>query len=223
MWQTPDGPRRLKGRERAVFVEAVLTLYDLLRDTEEHEDAPETGVPIFDRVPIEDRRYVLLWVAEHVLGKGPAPPVRSWSAGTLGAVFAHLETMTALEIENEALLEDAPPTTTWRKLIHEAWMERCFPEIDVKFRKGEGAKQPLTSPDLDQWSFKIEGLSAALLEDADYAMEEIMDIPPQRASETKEYLGISEEYYTEPHPSFSEQERQRLVAFHRGLLPEASP
>jgi len=222
MWQTPDGPRQLKGRERALFVETVLTFYDLLRDAEE-DDPPDVGVPVFDRIPIEDRRYVLLWVAEHALGEGPAPAVRSWSAGTLAALFAHLETMTELEIENDELLEDGSPGTSWRKLVHAAWMEQCFPEIDVTFRKGEGDKQSLTSRDLDHWAFKIECLSGALLEDDDYAMEEIMDIPPQRASAAKDYLGIANDYYTEPHPSFSERERARLTGFHRILLSEAAP
>ena len=62
-----------------------------------------------------------------------------------------------------------------------------------------------------------------MLGDEDYVMEEMMDIPPDRAAAAKETLGIADDYFAEAHPAFSPPERERLAAFHRTLLAEASP
>ena len=240
MWKSPRGTRKVKGRERDSFVESVLSLYDYVREAQDGGDESEVGVPVFDHLPPEDRGVVLLHVAEHVLGAGAAPDVRAWNAGTIGAVFVHLETMIALEIETEdfrdeglgegpgaedfgfAGKEDPASRVCWRKLVHEAWMERCFPECDVTFRKGQGNRQPIESKDRDAWVFKVQGLEGELLEDDDYAMEGMMDAPAGKVAGAKEYLGIELDYFTEAPPVFPTKERKRLEAFHAALIWKVS-
>lgn len=240
MWKTPRGERKLEGRERELFIKALLALYDMFREGEESgAAAPDVGVTVFDAIPLEDRAMAVLIVGEQVLGDGPGPGVRAWNAGTLGAIFAHLETLIELEIDSEDLgdaalakefeemglgigREEAGARFAWRKLIHDTWMDRCFPGVGIKFEKGEGDRQPLESKDLDAWTFKIEGLAGELLEDDDYRMETFMDVMPGQAAAAKEYLGIERDYFTDVPPVLSSEEKERLRAFHGVLLREAS-
>ena len=220
MWNTADGPRKLQPRERSLFLHGALALRDFLHDVHEGNDHFDVGVSVFDRIPAVDRPHVLLWVAEHVLGDGPPPPIRGWSAGTIAAVFAYVETMMELEIE-DFKLEGGISLIPWRRRIHEAWMERCLPNTEVRFPKGEGVHQPLDSQNLEEWRFKIGGLTEEILADADYEVDEILDVSPERATATKEYLGIENDYYTEPAPTFSSEDRQRLAKLRTLLGSEA--
>ena len=220
MWETSNGPRILLPRERALFLHGTLALRDYLPDADEDSDLPEIGISAFDQIPAVDRPHVLLWVAEHVLGDGPAPPPRCWSAGTIAAVFAHLDGRVELEIE-DIDLESGIPRTEWRRLIREAWIERCMPDIELQFPNGEGPQQSLDSRDLQEWRFKLEGMTEEILADSDYEVDEILDLSPEKAAAAKEYLGIETDYYTEAPPTFSPEERHRLDTLRKTLVSEA--
>lgn len=239
MWDTPRGPRKLGGRERAAFVAALLSLFDHLKDAYESGDDFPVAVHVFNEIPLRDRAMLLLRVGEDVLGDGAAPEIQAWSAGTVAAVYCHLEGMVELEIDGQNLEEeegdnhlpdwgipkcDPSSRFTWRTFVHEAWMELCFPDCEEIFPDGEGDRQTPDSEDLEEWTSKIESLAGEVLEDADYEMEEdFMDLSAPQAAGAKDWFGIQGDYFTTAPPFLSREERQELLRFRDALLRETEP
>lgn len=222
MWDSSAGVRKLQGKERTLFIEGLLSLHDHLRLDEEDDGLP-LDIPAFDDIPLTDRLSVLVFVADQVLGDGPPPKGYAWNEAAIGAIFAHLEVMIELEIEAADLpAEPGEDRSFWRRLVHEAWMERCFPASEVKWGKGEGNKQQLSSRDRDHWFFKSECLRSELLEDDDYTMDHFMDAPPDQVAGAKDFLGIPEEYFTQAPPVFPDAERARLDHVLRALQSEGN-
>lgn len=67
-----SGFRKLTGKERKPFLHAAAYLADTLRDHAEHgTDWFQTGVEVFDSIPLERRSYALLAAVEPLLGDAP--------------------------------------------------------------------------------------------------------------------------------------------------------
>jgi hypothetical protein len=220
MWDTPKGIRKLKGRERALFRAALLSLFDELRGATP-EDEPEFGVPAFDTIDLEERPWILLLAAEALLGDGEAPEIRAWNEGSLAAVYEWVRGALIAEIELRETPGRAPRSRTrWRGFVHIAWMEVVYPEIGAPSPRGEGEKQSVGSRDLDEWLYKLELLREEVLHDDDSSMDGLMDIPPEKANQLKEQLGIPEDYYTAIPPVLTDADRRRLEALYQALIEE---
>ncbi len=220
MWNTPGGIRNLKGRERALFRAALLSLFDEFRGATP-EDEPEFGVPGFDTIDLEIRPWILLLAAEALLGDGEAPEIRAWNEATLAAVYEWVRGALIVEIELGEMPGRGPHSRNrWRELVREAWMEAVYPGIEGPSSGGEGERQPVISKDLDEWLYKLDLLREEVLHDEDAAMDEIMDLAPDKVSELKEQMGIHEDYFTAIPPAITDSERRRLEAFYLELLEE---
>jgi len=225
MWDTAEGFRELQGKERKLFASAVVDLF--WRLTVESEDAGQewlTEVEVFDQVPIEDRPYLLLVVAESLLGSGPSPSIHAWNEGVVLAVFRYVEAMIEVEIDLYRGNRREEGRHIWRKLVYDAWLERCGAHArDIRWGRGEGPNQSLDSTNFGEWEFKVEGLTDQILEDRDCEVDAFMDIPPKVASEGKEELGIPDDYYTAAPPSLPPVEKERLRKVYESFWPEADP
>lgn len=222
MWDTPAGIRKFQGRERDLFIQAALSLHEHLSDAGEDGGGLELDIPAFDHISLSERLAVLLHVAGHILGDGPAPAAYAWNEASIAAVYFHIEVMIELEIDAETVTEPGEDPVFWRRLVHEAWMDRCFPASEETWKKGEGNKQSVVSRDCDHWCFKVRCLAGEVLEDDDYAMDYFMDVSPGRAAGMKDFLGIPVEYFTQAPPAFSHEEVASLDALRRALLAEGS-
>ena len=217
MWNTSEGVRKLLGKERRLFTSVTGSLFDWLGDLKEIDEDWQGGASAFDNIPIENRRWLLLWVAEALLGDGPAPSLAAWNEGAVLAVFRHLEEQLDVEFDLQDSSEPPDEPVYWRSMVYEAWVERFDEAEMVVFGKGEGPNQPVHSLDSDQWSSKIEFLADQILFDRDCEAEYVMDAPPQVAEMSKRELGIDEEYYVGIPPLLKETDQERLEAFFRAL------
>lgn len=223
MWHTSHGDRILEGKERRLFVHVAAHLSSEFIDAEDDEDAVSVGVDIFDRMLVEDRRLALLVVAEYLLGREDELELRAWNEAVVLAVYTFLKTL--IEVEIDEVMAGLRPFKdefpSWRELLHEAWMERCFrPEDKSLFKKGEGHLQGLDSDNMEGWDFKIELIADQILHDRDCEAEAITDLPPDESAGRKEYLGIADEYFSEVPAPLTEERRQELRAIHLKLIKE---
>lgn len=221
MWDTSSGTRRLTGFERLFFAVGALDL--ALRLHRDPLNDWTTDVPVFDRIPIEDRPFVMLSVAEHLLGDGPPPKLLAWNEGAVVAAFNFLEHNLVFEIDQESLApgDDLEALCSFRILLHEAWMEIWEPGPgDDPWDNDDGPRQSVRSTNLDAWLFKLEFLMGRILWDDDCRMEEFFDMPPSVAREIKAETGIPEDYYSAAPPFFPNKEKKRLLRFATALETE---
>jgi hypothetical protein len=219
VWHTEPGDRKLTGKERKLFVHAVVALCDAIRDLED-DDEKLVDVGVFERMSREDRCYALLRVTEHLLNDEPDPPLTAWNEAAILAVYRFI--WVALETElRSARKVKSPPY--WRRLIHDAWMDRCYEPGEIKFKKDEGHRQRPDSRKSDAWDFKIECLMNEVLWDTDCEMDDVVvDLPPDHAKAIKGEMGISADYYTAVPPLVTEEEKGRLNRFLARLRKEAA-
>ena len=216
MWKTESGVRKLVGKERRLFMAGTSSLFSWLDDLHEIDEDWSSGSPAFDKIPIENRRWVLLLVAESLLGDGPDPSLGAWNEGAVLAVFTHLLDEVDVEIDNQAE-ETLDDPVYLRSRIHEAWMEKCDKSEMAEFGEGEGPHQPLDSTDSDEWDSKIEFLADQILFDRDCESEVFMDLNPAVAEMCQRELGIGKEYYVDIPPLLRAGDRKRLKDFLREL------
>ena len=216
MWNTQEGVRKLVGKERRLFGAGTSSLFSWLDDLHEIDEDWQGGSPAFDNIPIENRRWLLLLVAESLLGDGPDPALGAWNEGAVLAVFNHLKNEVDVEIDYHADgILDEP--VYLRSRIHDAWMEKCDKAELADYGEREGPNQPQDSTDSGQWKSKIEFLADHILFDRDCEVEILMDLNPAIAEMCKRELGIDEEYYVEIPPLLKGRDQKRLKTFLRAL------
>ena len=212
MWNTQDGIRKLVGKERRLFSAAARSLFHRLGELADIEVDWNSGSPAFDSIPIENRRWLLLLVAEALLGDEPDPSLGAWNEGAVLAVFNHLKEEVQFEIDYQpegALDEPA----YMRSRVHDAWMEHIDKTEMAEYGEEEGPHQPLDSTDFDEWDSKIEFLADQILFDRDCEDETVMDLNPAIAEMCKQQLGIHEDYYVSIPPLLKGSDRKRLKSF----------
>lgn len=218
MWNTPTGNRALKVKERRLFVHGVFELWTLL--TDEEGEGWESGAPFFEDIPIQDRSFALLEVAGQLLGPDPPPKHHAWNEGAILAVF----NLIGQRVEEE-VAQDYPPGSDkapihWRKLVHEAWMERRNVSDDpIDWERDEGPHQPLSSRNLEFWDFKVLLLTDEILFDRDCEMDDFIRMPSEIAAVIMSQMGIEEEYYKAA-PAITEADRKKLLQFLETFLTE---
>jgi hypothetical protein len=206
MWRMDDGHRCLTEPEWSAFSAGLGYLIDMIDDAVEFGDDSEceTGVTVFDVLQPEQKLCLLADVARALRDTDvKAPHHTAANEGTIAAVIAALEG--ALDME---LAADGTPdaSTDVRTRLH-AFLAATQEEA--------GQLPAPTDAETDEWGLAIELLESHILWDADYAMgDEFLDLPPEAARATMDFLSIDKDYFTTvPH----EPTKQELAAA-RGTL-----
>ena len=217
MWQTVEGTRKLVCKERRLFEAGAGALFEWLKLLDERDDDVPGGTPAFDKIPVEKRRWLLLWVAEAPLGDEPPPPLAAWNEGTVLAVFIHIQVQLWMEIEAQESNETLDMPFHWRSLVTEAWIDRIDENKHRKSDKGEGSKQPINSLDFAEWSSKVEFLTDLILSDRHCQLESMMYGSPHLAEISKRERDILDEYYVASPPLLAKSDKKHLKALYLAL------
>jgi hypothetical protein len=151
------------------------------------------------RLTREQKQLAILLVARALLDPVSEPPrITAVLAGTVAAIYEHLRTMIALEI-------DEGKGTTLRRMLLEA--------LDEMNSGRDQEPLALLSPacqDLEEWSEVVEALGDSVLEDHDFDMEALfLDAPPEEAAALKALMRIHPDYFVttidDPPPQCLEQ------------------
>lgn len=209
MWHTTYGERKLIGKEARLFKEGALFYVDQIFDFE--EEGSHMGVPAYDSLTKENRSLILLSTIEAALGDKPSPDLYAWNEGAIYCVFQSIKVSLEMEIWNtkEAarLGRDKQTFYSWRKLVHDAYLERLAEDGAQEYKE-----HTMESDDFEIWEEKVERLVDSILPDRDFiSCESIMDVPPSRAAIFKQILRIEDDYAVIPPPVFAPKEQQRLM------------
>jgi hypothetical protein len=207
MWPNSIGtPFILPPKHAAVFREAAA---DFSAYADMLEDAGENG-SVFERLTLGQKQLAILIVARALLDQAIEPPrITAVLAGTVAAIYEHVQTMVAVEIE-----EREGPTI--RRMLLDALDEnntRCDPE--------PLARVSPTCPDMDEWWGIIESLRDTVLEDHDFNMEALfLDVPPEEAAALKALMRIDPDYFVTPIADPSPQDLEKIRTELRSLLSQ---
>jgi hypothetical protein len=204
MWSNSVGtPLILPPKHATVFREAAA---DFSEYADFLEDAGDDET-VFERLTRGQKQLAILVVVRALLDPASEPPeITAVLAGTVAAIYEHLQTIVAVEI-------DEREGTTIRRMLLDALNEMDY------YQKEE----PLSPEceDMDEWSEAVEALGDSVLEDHDFEMEaQVLDAPPEEAAAFKALMRIHPDYFVrtidDPSPQGLERIREEL----RSLLSQ---
>jgi hypothetical protein len=180
-----------------------------LRYLPRHFDDYELGVKCFDTLTFGQKISVLTTIGNGLF-REDVPPVELTAVleGAIAAIFKHLTIKLIIEID------DFEPGTDWRELVVAAREEMEAEEIPHP-----------TCEDLDEWYIEVEGLSAAILWDADYEDEDLyIDKPPEEAQALKDFMRMRDDYFLEIADDLTDEEAEaRIMELRKLCNPIVKP
>jgi len=200
MWWTPDGERVLRGRESALFREALGVLADYVRDDQEG-DLCQSGISAFDSLQRSQKLAILAEVGAALLREEtPSLPLTAVREATVAVVYELVRDMVQLEVDDPEVAGGSP---AWRELVlgacHERHVADELPSPD--------------SEDLDEWDLLIQYLAERVLWDDDWKGEAVhLDADPKTSRAMKKLLGIDKDYYVDVPPDPSEAELEEIIS-----------
>ncbi len=249
MWPTSEGDRTLQGSEAVLLAAAIDTLLGPLVDYLDHDDHSDqesvaavlqTGVAVFDALPIAQRIAALHHAAEHLLSDAPFPGELLSAAddATVAAIYSEVRDQVEIEIDlSKDPFDDEffagmaappagpsitgqtrtdPPLMSWRQLVHRA----CCEVLDDEGPWTEvSTAEELAELEIDEWELWIDCLASAILWDRDFEFADtFLDADPDAARRRRAALGISDDYFVRPAPDPSPREIGRLIKQTRRLV-----
>jgi len=201
MWSNSVGtPFILPPKHATVFRAAAA---DFSKYADVLEDAGEDET-VFERLTREQKQLAILVVARALLDPATeSPRITAVLAGTVAAIYEHLQTMVAVEI-------DEREGTTIRQMLFDALHE-----------SDQEPHAPLSPAcqDMEEWWDIIEILRDTVLEDHDFDMEALfLDAPPEEAAALKALMQIHPDYFVTPIEDPSPQGLVKIREELRSLL-----
>lgn len=245
MWPTSEGDRTLRGSEAVLLATAIDTLLGPLVDYLGNDDecdqesaaaVLQTGVAVFDALPISQRIAALHHAAQYLLSDKPFPGdgLSAADDATVAAIYSEIRDQVEIEIDlcndplgsqlggdsagvaNDVRLPNDPPLLSWRRLVHRA----CCDVLDAEGPWAEGhSLEELGKLPIDEWELWIDCLASAILWDRDFEFADtFLDADPDAARRRRAALGISEDYFVRPAPDSGPGGIGRLIKQTRRLV-----
>ncbi len=206
MWNLSDGDRILTPEEWRCIRIGLTALYDTLRQNRGGPNDFFTGIEVFDNLTPPQQFAQLAGVCHALTDEQvPAPELTAANEGTLAALLQSF--CAQLEIEIDFSQDDEVPWLECRRALIDAL--RSDPYLDDDFEFPE-----VDDDDIDAWDIPLQSFQSRFLEDEDYLMNMMLDIPADDADALKENMGIDSEYYVSVVPEPTEGE---LVRVHQQL------
>jgi hypothetical protein len=180
VYRTSEGERILLGAERRLFEESLAMMVDLLATGD-----CEFGVQVVDELQRGQKLFALYRAARGLLQPDEPPPeLTAFLEGAVASVYRWALAMAIQEIEHP---EFATADPSWRKQILDAARE-CEDIDELPDEK---------SRDRGEWELLIECLEGAVLWDTDFEAQDRLDADPDASRALDQFMGISDNYYTE--------------------------
>jgi len=202
VYRTPNGERILLGAERQLFEMSLAMMADFLSDND-----CEFGVQAFDELQRGQKLFALYWISRAVLQPDePAPEHTAFGEATVASVYRHAFDRVVQEIDDP---EFAPMPPSWRQLLVEAARESDNIE-DVPKE---------SSRNKEEWDVLVDNMADDVLRDRDFELGVHLDADPDASRKLKDFMGVSENYYTAvPHDPACNELKLYIDAL-KGLTP----
>ncbi len=187
------------GTEAELIGDAAWTLTDDARTLDSLPDGLQLGIVLFDQMNshqqiVQVDRVLALLLDETI----PAPPRTALLDATIAALYAQIFARLECEIYSEQTSSAAEDDdTSHRQLVLQVLLQhdsdRNWPDPECTVT--------------DTWRSAIESLQERVLGDQDFQMDGLtLDLPPERAQELKEVMGISGDYFIDVPPEVSRED-----------------
>jgi hypothetical protein len=198
MWHTSIGERVLKGAEgRLVHASLRSVLRTIDEHSDEFDDSPLFGVPLFDELE-QTQRLVLLAQIGAALFREDVPPMQLTAVveATVHLLYQNVMDEIEHEIELQCEFGEAPRLRRWRRMVLAACREAGM--VAPHGERFDDVQEWIEPPNVDctdllAWQDEVTALSDLVFHDHDWQMaDELLDQPPEVAQQLKAHLGIDD-------------------------------
>lgn len=192
MWTIGDQERPLTEHEWACFKLGLILLVDAIDIANEAgDDAFCTGVSLFDRQTYAQKLGLLAKVAEALADDElPAPeltaPVEATIAAILQLFWSELETEIEFDFES-------PPVLEVRRML----LAALQPNEDYGIEELEFELPAEDEEQKSEWQDLFTIFQDRFLQDYDFQLDDALDLPPDKAQEFREILGIRDNFFSD--------------------------
>lgn len=174
-WHAQAGPLVLHGDEAQLVREAVLSMCHVIKDAEDDEESCFETAEVFDRMSRTQQLAALEAVSRYLFHETAQRfPLTAWSEATLASILGEVRAFIEGEVGRGGRQDGR------RAVLNALGLD----------------DRPMSTDDHQKWSCLLDAYEDRFLWDADYADDGAADLPPKPAKQTREVLGISEDYYT---------------------------
>jgi len=198
MWNTANGIRTLTGAERELIVNGLHELVDAVVMARLSDESVSLGIALFDEVTWQQQLALLLKVARPLLDpKTPAPKPSAILDATVAAIYAYIGEMIECEIDVQRTSVESFDDDTGRRQDLVRALKESHPE---------GAWLDPECAVMEEWEVAVEVCKSWVLADEDYKLSELaLDLDPEQATESREFLGIDKDYFIDIAPDPHQQ------------------
>ncbi len=190
--RTPRGVRFLKGAERTLVFEGILTLSDAVHDLGDGSYEFHSNIAVFENLEPIEKQFALLRVGQALLTDTGRRVLRRAAVfdGTIAAVYEFISTRIEVEIDFERSdAEDNIPVAEdlfdWRRMTMNAAVEK---RVSCRPSRIESRNHP-------DWDFTLSCLLDRVLGDSDYQATYLMDSAPSKTRALMQMLGMQRDYF----------------------------
>ena len=193
MWETAIGVRVLSGAEATLIKEVMEYIHEQIRTAIDMDENYTSNVAVFDTLQPTQQLMMLLTVCKALLDVGVEPPeLTAVRESTIYVLFQETKSLIDVEIESSDLFEDSQ---RFRSLVIAAY-EQSRSETELEEDREYETIPSLTETDMEEWDMFVEALADSILSGRDFEIDDISDLPPDRAKELRSMLGINDNYFS---------------------------
>lgn len=214
MWFTPDGERKLTGAERRFAIHGASELLEEIQDLDEDHEF-RSGV--LNSIPPDDRKYLVMWVLNDLIGDAPSPQIRAWNQAIVWEMYQRMAESIEVGVDYQRV-EGAKKLHLYpRRFALDAWDEVYADDDDDDDLKPPG----LRSTNVEAWKILVDGLFSNVMIDSDFELyERFADLNPEAVENVKEAAGIDPEFFSEGPPPVTSEERSGFEDAWQKILAE---
>ncbi len=204
MWMMTNDERTVTPQEWKCLKLGLILMQERLTMAKQYGDAyGMSGIAAFDDLTIPQRMALLANICMSLLDPAiPAPPRSSVQDGALAALlFAFWN---QIEMELDLSDDDAYPFLESRRALLDTLDATTHP-FPNETPSAEYLPD-LLETDSEIWFGAFSSFEARFIDDVDYLLDAVSDLPSERADDIKEELGLASDYFVTIAPEPSDRE-----------------
>ena len=191
MWMLSDDERVVTKAEWHCLRIGLASLCDFIaEDQDGQSDFATTGVQVFDRLTASQKLAILADTCEALrFPNVPAPQLNAVNEGTIAALLQSFWQQLVIELDMCDDFDDEDyPLLECRSALLCAFEDEEDPDTRAMLPYEDES-------DSEMWHDLFTLFESRFLDDTDYALVALLDVPAEKSQEVKAIMGIDEDYF----------------------------
>jgi hypothetical protein len=206
MWMLSDSERVLTHAEWVCLRIGLASLRDYIADDPDGSYGFSiTGVQVFDRLSAPQKLAILADTCEAMTQPDvPAPTLTAVNEGTVAALLQSFWNQLVVELDMcDDFDDDDYPLLECRRALLSAYEDDEDPDT-------QDMLPYVDETDSEMWHDLFTLFESRFLDDTDYEMAALLDLPAEKSEEVKAIMGIDDEYFVGIAPDPTERQMHKV-------------